>query len=125
MNDKEFSVSANQIVCAVYLTVFVNLVDKAIEDSGHEALMKKIPSDKLMDVFSAFGSENNVKNIYKAVKGIVPDVFPSANIVKLMYLRAPFVIGMRIAHMYFQNDDEIISTLGKMNDNPDQVKMDI
>ena len=125
MSDKELSVSADQIVCAVYLTLFVDLVDKAIIDSGHEAVMKNIPVDKLMDVFNAFGTENSVKNIYKAVKTIVPDTFPSANTIKLMYLRAPFVLGMRIAHKYFQNDDEIISTLGKLNDNPDQCKMDI
>jgi len=107
---KELNLTAHQIVLATYISIFTKTVDDLIEESGHEALMKKIPTEKLMDIFQLFGNVCEVKEVYKGFKKLCPEVMPSANIVKLLYLRYPFVRGMKIARLYFGTSDQKLVT---------------
>ena len=107
---KEVNLSAHQIVLATYISVFTKTIDDMIVESNHEPIMCKIPTDKLMDIFQLFGNVISVKEVFKGFKKLCPEVMPSANIIKLLYMRYPFVRGMKIARLYFGTTDQKLVT---------------
>ena len=111
--EKQVSVSPNQIVLATYLSIFVKTVDDIVKEGGHSPIMEKVPTSKLMDVFSLFGNVNSIREVYKGFKKICPEAMPSADITKKLYLRYPFIRGMCIAKIYFGNTETINTHISK------------
>jgi len=112
--EKEVNLTAHQIVLATYISIFTKTIDDLIAESKHEPIMHKVPTEKLMDVFQLFGNVISVKEVFKGLKKICPEVMPSANTVKLLYMRYPFVRGMKIARLYFgTTDQKLVTGLGR------------
>lgn len=105
---KEVTISVEKLAAMIYMSNFMLVVDTMIKDKGHDSIIDKIPSNKLMDVFSIFGNCSSVKEVFKALKKEVPEVMPSANVIKILHLRVPFYYGMVLAHRYFDNKETIV-----------------
>lgn len=108
--EKEVNLTAHQIVLATYISIFTKTIDDLIAESKHDPIMCKIPTNKLMDIFQLFGNVISVKEVFRGFKKICPEAMPSANIVKLLYMRYPFVRGMKIARLYFGTTDQKLVT---------------